>query len=135
MGEGGLLKREPAVNDGLEFTPREEVQQRGQVLAKPVRLSPLQHLDAVDQQPLTPGQQAQGVRRRPPRRRGEQPLEITLATGEARPQPVSNESATPSQRPPGAQKIPATDAVEHRIHAAARYTANAFEEVRPLVSR
>src|SRR5262249_41909327 len=83
LAEGGSLKREPAVDDGLECAPPEEVKQRGQVLAKPVRLSALQHLNAVDQQPLASGQQALDVRRRPPRRRREQPLEITFVTRKA----------------------------------------------------
>src|SRR5262245_53506661 len=34
MAGGGLLQWEPAVDDGLDFAPSEEVKQRGQVLAK-----------------------------------------------------------------------------------------------------
>src|SRR5215831_3078292 len=113
MAEGGLLKREPAVNYGLEFAPAEEVKQRGQVLAKPVRLSALQHLDAVDEQLFASGQQAQGVHCCRRRCRGDQPLEVTLSAGEARRQPVSNESATRTQRPPRAEKIPVGEAVEY----------------------
>src|SRR5205085_4676162 len=71
--------------------------------------------------------------RHPPGRRGEQPLEVPLAVGEARQQPVGDEAATPGQRPPGAEQVPAADAVEHYVHATPEGMANLFQEVKALV--